>query len=281
MKTVETILMRKFRLPLFAMLILFAASCEDDAIQSNGKFSASEQRISNASAADHRAWPKRKLYGPSTSIGKGVARAWVMLDIESNPLALGVDISEMAVNSMGEMQREYILSLPKMSNPTQFTTIELDWNPSGHEPEGIYSVPHFDVHFYMISEEDRLSIPAIDPPAMDEAPEEKYLPELYLGIPGVEPEMGAHWVDLLSPEFNGGTFSNSLILGTYDANFIFYEPMITKAYLTTHPNETRPIRQPQAYQRNGYFPLAYSVAYSNNPGQFTISLNDLMYRTGR
>jgi hypothetical protein len=34
----------------------------------------------------------------------------------------------------------------------------LDWNPRGHIPDGVYTVPHFDVHFYLITREQREEI---------------------------------------------------------------------------------------------------------------------------
>lgn len=34
----------------------------------------------------------------------------------------------------------------------------LNWEPSGHPTEGVYTIPHFDFHFYMISEEEVMNI---------------------------------------------------------------------------------------------------------------------------
>jgi hypothetical protein len=57
--------------------------------------------------------------------------------------------------------------------------------------------------------------------------------------------MGAHWADLLSPEFSGSPFTKTFILGTYDGKVIFWEPMITRAYLLTQPDEFVTVRQPR------------------------------------
>ena len=33
-----------------------------------------------------------------------------------------------------------------------FQFVQFDWNPKGHEPEGVYTLPHFDFHFYTVSD---------------------------------------------------------------------------------------------------------------------------------
>ena len=42
------------------------------------------------------------------------------------------------------------LDLPA-KNPTQYKFVQFDWNPAGHEPAGVYDLPHFDFHFYTVS----------------------------------------------------------------------------------------------------------------------------------
>jgi hypothetical protein len=39
-----------------------------------------------------------------------------------------------------------------------FDHLVSNFNPSGHGPPGIYTVPHFDFHWYIIDNEDRLSV---------------------------------------------------------------------------------------------------------------------------
>jgi hypothetical protein len=48
--------------------------------------------------------------------------------------------------------------------------------------------------------------------------------------------MGSHFVDITSPEFNGGIFTQTFIFGSYESNVIFYEPMITLDYLLSKPS---------------------------------------------
>jgi len=44
------------------------------------------------------------------------------------------------------------LPMPSQAVGTNIDHISLDWNPNGHEPAVLYGAPHFDVHFYMISQ---------------------------------------------------------------------------------------------------------------------------------
>ncbi|MEP6495442.1 MAG: hypothetical protein ABJF01_22335 [bacterium] len=39
-----------------------------------------------------------------------------------------------------------------------FDHVVLDWNPAGHEPEHVYTLPHFDFHFYSVSEAEQMKI---------------------------------------------------------------------------------------------------------------------------
>ncbi len=57
---------------------------------------------------------------------------------------------------------ECILPFPKTKGMHFYTHGYLDWNPQGHIPVGIYDKPHFDFHFYIISNEARMAIGAND-----------------------------------------------------------------------------------------------------------------------
>ncbi len=92
--------------------------------------------------------------------------------------------------------------------------------------------------------------------------------------------MGVHWVDLLSPEFNGGVFTKTFIWGSYDGKFIFWEPMITLDYLLSRPNDLVTLRQPSAYQIDGYYATKFKVSYSVNPKEYTVALLNLVHHEG-
>lgn len=220
----------------------------------------------------------KTFYGPAVPLGQGVGRAWVMVNAAGTPISIGVDLSAKAVMNQGTGIIEYTFQLPKQVAVPPYNHIDVGWNPHGHEPDPMYTLPHFDLHFYMISPAVKATIPGLAPPAFDLAPAAKYIPEAYVQGPGLVPHMGAHWVDVLAPEFQPGSiFSKTFIYGTYSGNVIFLEPMVTLDYLSAQKTETTPIRQPEAYQRAGYYPTSYTISYDRTPKKYRISLDNLMY----
>ena len=223
----------------------------------------------------------KTYYGHPVQLGKGIGRTWVTVNAEGVPLSLGVDLSANALQSQGEEGTNYVFDLPKQVAVPPYDHLEVGWNPHGHEPEHIYDLPHFDLHLYMISSAYQATIPFLAPPAMDlPILPAKYTAPAYVQGPGLVPNMGAHLVDVLSPEFGGGTFTKTFIYGSYSGNLIFLEPMFTLAYLNsligTDATPTL-IRQPSAFQKAGYYPTSYTISYDKSPKEFTISFNNLTY----
>lgn len=221
----------------------------------------------------------KTFYGPTIPIGHGVARAWVQENENGEPTAVGINVSEKALENLPLEPAQFVLMFPKNKGMNFYTHMLVDWNPQGHEPAHVYDVPHFDFHFYIVPNEVRMAIGPNDNAQFDNAPAAKYIPPAYVKIPGGVPQMGAHWADVLSGEFHGSLFTKTFIWGSYDGAFIFFEPMITRAYLLTHPNEMIPIRQPAAYQRNGWYATDYKISYSTSPNEFTIALMNLTHHS--
>jgi hypothetical protein len=225
--------------------------------------------------------------GPSRDLGGGSVYAFETTDASGKPIAIGLKMSEAALNGLQAEPPhdgdgwETIIPLPKEAAAAGYDHIGIDWNPKGHIPKGIYDKPHFDFHFYMISkaDQDRITAKGEDLARAHKAPAPEYMPEGYILPEGTEvPRMGAHAIDPSSPEFNKQPFTKTFIYGFYDGQMIFFEPMMTKAFLETKPNATDRIKLPKAYAKNGYYPTAYSVRYDANQREFDISLDNLIYR---
>jgi hypothetical protein len=54
--------------------------------------------------------------------------------------------------------------------------------------------------------------------------------------------------------------------------------MITLAYLQSRPDICVPIKQPQAWASEGYYPTTYCIRYRPDTGMFTVSLEDFVRR---
>lgn len=219
-------------------------------------------------------------FGESVDVGNGEARAWIAVDEKGDPRAVGINFSEEALENLPEEPMEFLLTLPSDKGKGFYKHATLDWNPEGHEPPGTYDKPHFDFHFYIITNEERMAIGPTDTVQFANAPDSIYVPAGYLHTPGGVPHMGAHWVDLMSPEFTGGSFDKTFILGSYNGKFTFWEPMATLEYLETQPDDIIPLRQPQAFQQDGWYPTKWKLTYSSVNDEYTVALINLKYHEG-
>ena len=209
-------------------------------------------------------------YGTPVAIGNGTARSYVVLD-NGVPTELGVALSATALDSLPSAPLmggyEFVLPLPAQ-NTTQFQVIGLNWNPTGHPPPMVYTVPHFDVHFYMISSADRAAIAPSDPSFAAEAaslPAADLRPPGYVADPPANaiPHMGIHWTDTTAAEFHGSPFTRTFINGSWNGQFVFIEPMVTRAYLLTHPDDLVPVHAAAQHAAAGYYPAKYRVSWDS------------------
>jgi len=236
--------------------------------------------LTNGISPELKSQSMNTFYSSTLPVGKGVARAWITVTKTGEPISVGINLSGKALQNLPAEPQQYVLILPKNKGQNFYTHVLFDWNPHGHEPIGVYDVPHFDFHFYTVSNEDRLAIPFLAPPNFDTPPASKYIPALYIPLPGLVPEMGAHWVNVTSPELHEIPFTHTMIWGSYMGEYIFWEPMVTLDYLLSKPDATFPISQPTAYQKDGWYANNYKISYSLHPEEYSISLTNLMFHAG-
>jgi Domain of unknown function (DUF5602) len=226
--------------------------------------------------------PKTEFFGPEISVGDGKAMSYVKTDEAGEPIEAGLMFDEKALQNLptGDPHgHEYLLKMPADIDVAPYTHITFDWNEHGHEPPGVYDLPHFDCHFYFITEAERGAIGPFDSTQFNKPLPAEYLPPMYLETPGGVPGMGAHVIDLLSPEIAGtGSFTKTFIYGKYDGELNFLEPMVTLDYLKSKRNESNPIRQPQKWQQDGYYPASYDLRYDASKKMYSIVLAGLAHK---
>jgi hypothetical protein len=220
------------------------------------------------------------FYGPSVNLGNGTASTYLTEDANGDPLTLGVVLSASALENLPEEMQAFVLDFPDEISTQFYTHVMLDWNPQGHEPPGVYDIPHFDLHFYIIPNEERMAIGPEPVEKFAHAPDAMYVPEDYFQTEGGVPQMGAHWLDAMAPELSGEVFTNTFIWGSYDGEFIFWEPMITRDYLLSNPDEVISIKQPSEYQKDGWYATKYKVSYSATDEEYSIALTELKFHNG-
>lgn len=143
------------------------------------------------------------------------------------------------------------------------------WEPMGHAP-ATYLVPHFDFHFYLIPEAQRLAIDCADltkPASLPDGyalPDEQLPPEVAEMI-GVEtlvgicvPEMGMH--SLPAAELASSTpFESTMVVGFYEGAPIFIEPMISRVRLLRRESFDIPV--PAIAGLEGRQPTTFRAEY--------------------
>ncbi|WP_207425088.1 DUF5602 domain-containing protein [Pedobacter sp. SYSU D00535] len=229
---------------------------------------------------DETSDPSGTYFGEEVAVGNGKAKAFITIDVTGKPTAVGVQLTEQALENLPDGSHlhaahaeapSYSLKLPSQKHLTPFDHITLDWNPHGHPPENVFDKPHFDIHFYMMSEQERFAI-GPDDPKIELLPEAQFMPANYVPIPGGVPQMGKHWVD---PSSMGGTFTQTFLYGTYDRRVTFYEPMVTLAYLQSRPDSVGQIAQPATFSKTGvHYPSRYRVKYEAGKKVYLIVLED-------
>ena len=221
------------------------------------------------------------FFGSVTQVAGGSGRAYVTLDREGTPTDIGVALTEGALTGLPTSAPEFVFALPPEASLTPYKNAVVNWQPVGHPPPGVYTVPHFDVHFYMITDQQRQAITSADPEYAAKVarhPAAEFIGAGYAaGMPSER--MGLHWNDPNAPERQGQPFTMTFIYGSYDGAVTFSEPMVAKSFLETKParSETR-IKLPSRFAATGYQPTTYVVYYDQATKEYRVALTGLVQR---
>ena len=229
-------------------------------------------------------------YGKPLAFGGASITTYLTQDKNGAPLALGVEIPARTLKNLPPAFSEMVLPFPQdAQSKTPFRYLGMGWNPQGHEPDHICTMPHFDFHFYIQSLEEKNSIDPGSCQGVDCADFERatkdvpaaYLPRDYRSVGAVVPRMGNHLIDPASPELNNQPFTRTFIYGAYDGKITFYEPMLSLQYLQSQPDEYLDLKLPSAYAQTGYYPTRYSVRYDPSKEVYRISLERFVYHVAQ
>lgn len=219
----------------------------------------------------------RTFKGAPVTIGNGNAYTFVTTDAIGEPETIGIRLTAGVMDGLptDSAEHSFELTLPNQAANSGYDHCEVDWNPHGHEPLFAYGVPHFDFHFYTISEQEQSQvIPGPDTVSIDP----KYIPQDYVSGGVAVPDMGTHWVDSTAAELHGIPFTTTFIYGAYRGKMaIFLEPMITRTFLETEPDTAMSVKQPETFQHQGYYPTEYHVRYDSRNKEYVVTLEGLRY----
>lgn len=250
-------------------------------------------------------------YGPGVALGDGELRVLGIVE-RGHPTSIGLSVTgatmrtlpdtmsdgercfdvngDGAISDMecsGGHQRDLELpgNLADLST-SQFKYAMINWNVMGHGPPAVYTEPHFDIHFYLRSQEEveaiRLgpcgNVVHCDDFATGRVPvPAEYNPADYGDYGFVQGKMGNHLVDKTSDEWNGGRFDRTFVYGSFNGEITYMEPMVTKSWIEgladgTTEEGCQPIKQPEQWQLAGWYPTLYCGQYRPNRDEYVIDL---------
>lgn len=222
-----------------------------------------------------------KVSGDTKKIYDGDVTTWAKLDANKAVTELGLTIPlktiENSPTAKDSPNTNVTLQVPNEVKSTTFINhIDIGYNPQGHEPENIYTFPHYDFHLYSISEADVMAIDCKD----ETLPAAEKLPANYMFLPPPKgqcvPMMGFHASDVTSPELKQDKpekFTKTMILGFYKGNQNFIEPMITKEYLMGKKDFSSAIAKPAKLGKSTMYPTMFNATYdaASNSYQFVFT----------
>ncbi|MBC8089865.1 MAG: DUF5602 domain-containing protein [Phycisphaerae bacterium] len=227
--------------------------------------------------------PAKTFTGSKIAVGQGTA--WTEMTVgQSNAIQeVSLVFTEDALVGLPGTApaTEFVIPLPSDAPGTVFNHVGVNWQPQGHPPATIYSVPHFDVHFYLISTQERDAMTPADPNFAAKAlkvPATNLVPVSYGPDPMPIPRMGSHWGDGTSHEFHGSAFTATMIYGYYDGKMTFIEPMLAKSFIESKPNYSATIRTPAAYPKAGRYPTTYGVTHTAAAKEYRVKLGTFVAR---
>lgn len=232
----------------------------------------------------HRNHNCNTFYGPAVQMGNGHIRSWINIrKADDKPLSIGIEMTNCSLQNLPTDPMNFAAStfvLPlhqKAISSTPFNHITINWEVHGHEPAGIYDVPHFDMHFYKISLADQLAVTGMPEPP----PPPGFLPASYVIQGAAVPQMGTHWLDPSFPELPPtlAPFTHTFIYGTHSENVHFLEPMITRAFILGGASVAKAFSQPVHFSpSNTNYPTVYKIWKNPNNHRHYIALTNFVWR---
>lgn len=215
--------------------------------------------------------------GANVAFGDGHMRSWIRINHLNKPQEIGIEITESAMNGLPHEGTNVVLPMHhKALEVTPFQHIYVGYNPQGHQPVGVFNVPHFDAHFYYTTNQARLSIPEVTPatlPIFTLAPAPGYMAPSYFQA-GPEPQMGQHWIP---PPPTFLPFTRVMVYGSYNGAVTFVEPMVTIAHMLSG-NSSNAYLQPAKFAKAGNYPTVYNAYRDAQSGNYHITLSNFVAR---
>lgn len=264
------------RLVLLTGLISLFISCskEDMVTENQGKTNAATASLLR----------EDQVYsGPKITIGEGYIRSWMSYNEYDIPIEIGVEMSPEVFNNI-EANFEKPIYIPlqdDITKVTPFDHIEIDWHAQDESLLEDFKPAHFAFYFFMIPLEKRNSIPEWSPETdflFSMYPPKINMAQSYVPLErhnGSYASLGKYW--LSKDPRNYQPLSHTLVLGTFEGQFVFIDPIVTWDQIKAQAffNENYP--QPLVHISDHLFPREYNF-YVNSEGNYCITLGNFITR---
>ena len=222
--------------------------------------------------------------GPEVTMGNGKANSFFkIISGSGTPLEIGFEMTKEALTGLPQdptnfAASTFILQLDQTAKDlTPFEHLVINWQVHGHPPVDVFTVPHFDFHFYTITLAEQLAIPPYTPASaaqFDLLPPAGFMPASFKPDPGGIPRMGKHWVEGLPT-----SFSHLMVYGSYNGQVNFIEPMLTLAYLQAGTTTNISYAQPQNFAKAGkWYPTKYNIYKDTQTLKHYVTLSEFVKR---
>lgn len=157
----------------------------------------------------------------------------------------------------------------------------INWEAHGHPP-ATFLTPHFDFHFYSISQTAVRAIDCTDSSKPSAIPAGYALPDI--DIPGMGmlvglcvPRMGMHAMPEADVE-ETKAFGASMLVGYYGGAPIFFEPMVSRALLLQRADFSLPVPMIENLPEGIRYPRAFRAVYDAKNEQYRMVMSEFVVR---
>jgi len=152
----------------------------------------------------------------------------------------------------------------------------INWEAHGHPP-GTFLTPHFDFHFYSISQAAVRAIDCTDLSKPSTLPARYVLPDIDIPEMGTlvglcVPRMGMHAMPQTDNE-ETAAFKASMIIGYYGGAPIFFEPMVSQALLLERSDFSLPTPMVEHLPEGVRYPREFHVKYDAANDQYRMVMS--------
>ena len=232
---------------------------------------------SGGNVDDESGDPTFAVVGATQTVSGAQVSSWARVDRNGVVQEVGVTLplavarNPPASHGSGPAGAHAVLPFPAAArNGTYFNHFELQWEPEGHPP-ALFSVPHFDLHFYAVSPDEVEAVTAQDPVA----PAPERVPAGYLYTGQSVPEMGVHAIPLALVN-SGQPFTTAMIAGFYGGSMTFLEPMVTQEFLLQRQNVVMDVPRPAVLGRATRYPTRFRATYQASTDSYDLVFSDFV-----